>query len=224
MGVGIDLGPPPDHVGNTGTDLAPPETIIQNVLSQNDTQQLDFLPWNGMGAESSLASFGFLLHADNIDLDGLDLAILSATGDQPEMLSVDDDSSRTAVNEEPRSEQAAEEVMDPSLQPAEAVSGYSDTAIKRSWHTYCGHEPSTRATPDPSQGLYHVDEACHTNLANKLKPRVQDGTLPSVAFLVIYNILHLSNSFEDGVLTFGDFDDRISVCWHILPIYNQLCP
>ncbi|VUC24145.1 unnamed protein product [Clonostachys rosea] len=54
--------------------------------------------------------------------------------------------------------------------------------VQSRWHTFSDVGPSVSDTPGPSRGNFEIDDACHRSLADKLRPRVQYGPLPSTAF------------------------------------------
>ncbi|KAH7231990.1 hypothetical protein B0J15DRAFT_530314 [Fusarium solani] len=56
-------------------------------------------------------------------------------------------------------------------------------SVQKRWHTYSDAAPSGYDTPDLSKDRYQVEEACHRTLADRLRQRVQDGPVPSTAFL-----------------------------------------
>ncbi|KAI8669821.1 hypothetical protein NCS56_00785300 [Fusarium sp. Ph1] len=56
-------------------------------------------------------------------------------------------------------------------------------SVQKRWHTYSDAAPSGYDTPDLSKDRYQVDEVCHRTLADRLRQRVQDGPVPSTAFL-----------------------------------------
>lgn len=65
--------------------------------------------------------------------------------------------------------------------------------IQTRWHTFVDDTVSDHDPPDFSKERFEVDETCHRTLADKLRQRVQDGPIPSTAFLVssILNLLSL---------------------------------
>lgn len=67
--------------------------------------------------------------------------------------------------------------------------GRTAAYAQRKWHTFTEQEPTGYNTPDLSQDRFRVDEMCHQNLADRLKPRVLDGPIPSTRFLVSFACL-----------------------------------
>jgi hypothetical protein len=59
-----------------------------------------------------------------------------------------------------------------------------DSTIQRKWHTYFERPASGTLTPNGSQGRSRIDETYRGRLTDSLQQRVQNGILPSTAFLV----------------------------------------
>lgn len=60
-----------------------------------------------------------------------------------------------------------------------------ETTIQSKWHTWTAvRNTSEDTTPYPSQGRYHIDEACRQSITDRLRPRAQEGPVPSIEFLV----------------------------------------
>ncbi|PVH69710.1 hypothetical protein DL98DRAFT_438461 [Cadophora sp. DSE1049] len=56
--------------------------------------------------------------------------------------------------------------------------------IQSKWHTWTANQDTSGDTTTySSQGRYHIDEACHQSITDRLLPRSQEGPIPSIEFL-----------------------------------------
>ena len=65
-----------------------------------------------------------------------------------------------------------------------AIPGHESSRVQRKWHTFSEAMASGQTTPSVLQERSHEDQAYRQELAEKLRPRVQAGILPSTKFLV----------------------------------------
>ena len=176
----IDIGTLNTNVASDSTMGTPMDMLptSSTIVNQPSLSQDMSCTWD-IEHDSYWSSFSCLLDANDIDLDGLDLAILNATGDSLQRGAMQADSTIDDTNTyQAETENALES----------SATSYSMSSVQRSWHTYCAHESSEHSTPEPSPEQYHVDEACHTNLSHRLQPRLQHGILPSIKFLVRHEV------------------------------------
>ncbi|KAF4334064.1 cytochrome p450 oxidoreductase [Fusarium beomiforme] len=73
-------------------------------------------------------------------------------------------------------------------------------SVQKKWYTYTGLTTSGYDTPDESNDGNQIDEACHQTLADRLRQQVQDGPVPSIAFLWD---LHLAKSRRSNASILG---------------------
>ncbi|KAF5610573.1 early growth response [Fusarium tjaetaba] len=69
----------------------------------------------------------------------------------------------------------------------------SKKSVQRRWHTNTDLVSSGEDTPDASSDVDQIDEACHRTLADKLRLPIQDGPVPSIAFLNLAIQAYFSN-------------------------------
>ncbi|KAK1144451.1 hypothetical protein N8T08_005322 [Aspergillus melleus] len=133
-----------------------PEDDSGNVL-----QHLDDQPLAISDAEFDTGWASWLL-CDEFDLDAVNSSLLQATADGTQRLDIG--------------------YPQTSTQPMEEIPTHSGDSVRRKWHTYCELN-STRISPDPGLENGRIDEYYREELAERLKPRVQTGILPSTTFI-----------------------------------------
>lgn len=135
-------------------------------------QQSDIIPqWTSeMDLDMQWTS---CLAGDSFSVDLLNLSLPFPTPDpSQEMMEI----SQATMANIPGSS-AMTSTFDLSLKP--------ETTIQSKWHTWTVvQHTSGDTTPYVSQGRYHIDDACRQSITDGLQPRMQEGPVPSIEFLV----------------------------------------
>ena len=107
----------------------------------------------------------------DFDLDAVNMCLLQATYDPGPPMPNDPDINIMGIN-------------DPEISHDDGHGENLDSIIQRRWHTYFEQPSSGTRTPNIFQGRSHIDETYRGRLNDSLRQRVQNGILPSTAFLV----------------------------------------
>ena len=205
----------PAATGNPHQDDIPAETIPMCFLEQ----QYSWLPqWD---AEFNLSTDWLAeLTRDQPSMNWLESPILGSGSD----------SSQYAMGfAQPNlSQKPANPELTPISEPEPRFT--CRNSVQKRWHTHADAIQSGYETPDLSKDGCEVDEACHRTLADRLRQRIQDGPVPSIAFLVcqsiaigisILTLLRISpykHIFQTSSLSFPSY-----ICIHFALIAKTDC-
>lgn len=172
-------------IGVIGTAVPPSENPNSNLQEQLDIQPFQTLE---DGHEAGWASW---LLCDDLNLDALNSSLLQVTTGEGTNSSEPGPTQQMGIDSPPAVSQPRNEKVH-----------HSGGFIRRKWHTYCEAVSSDRVGLDPALENGRINECYREELAERLKPRVQTGTLPSTTFIVCYaSTFFLSYRSDNWVAT-----------------------